>query len=106
MKKEQAGVKKAAAEEEPPAYLLRLFVTGATPNSIRAITNIRAICEAHLKGRYTLQVIDVYQQPALAQEEQIVALPLLIKKIPLPERKFIGDMSQTEKVLNGLGLPL
>jgi len=87
-----------------PEYELRLFITGVTPNSVRAINNIRHICESYLKGRYELQIIDVYQDTALAQQEQIIALPLLIKKFPLPERKLIGDLSETEKVLNALGV--
>ena len=87
-----------------PEYELRLFITGVTPNSVRAINNIRNICESYLKGRYELQIIDVYQDTALAQQEQIIALPLLIKKSPLPERKLIGDLSETEKVLNALGV--
>jgi circadian clock protein KaiB len=87
-----------------PEYELRLFITGVTPNSVRAINNIRHICESYLKGRYELRIIDVYQDTALAQQEQIIALPLLIKKHPLPERKLIGDLSETEKVLNALGV--
>jgi circadian clock protein KaiB len=85
-------------------YVLRLFITGATPNSVRAITNIKQICEDHLEGRYSLEIIDVYQQLAIAEKEQLVALPLLIKKSPSPERRMIGDLSDTEKVLKGLGL--
>jgi circadian clock protein KaiB len=85
-------------------YVLRLFVTGASPNSVRAISNLKEICEGHLQGRYLLEIIDVYQQPALAEEQQILALPLLVKKLPLPERRMIGDLSNTEKVLKGLGL--
>ena len=85
-------------------YILRLFVTGASPNSTRAITNLKNICEEYLKDRYELEIIDVHQQPLIAQSEQIIALPLLIKKSPLPERRLIGDMSDTEKVLRGLGL--
>lgn len=85
-------------------YLLRLFVTGATPNSTRAIANLKEICEEHLKGNYELEIIDVYQQPLIAQSEQIIALPLLIKKSPYPERRLIGDMSDTKKVLRGLNL--
>ena len=91
---------------EPPEYQLRLFVTGATPNSVRAVANLRTLCEAHLKGRYVLEVIDVYQDAALAQQEQLVALPLLVKKRPLPERKLIGDLSKTEKVMEALGLTM
>ena len=85
-------------------YHLRLYITGATPNSSRAISNLKAICETHLKGRYNLEIIDVYQQPLMAQSEQIIALPLLIKKSPSPERRLIGDMSDTKKVLRGLNL--
>lgn len=85
-------------------YVLQLFITGATPNSIRALTNIKRICEEHLKGRYKLEIIDVYQQRELAEKEQLIALPLLIKKQPLPVRRIIGDLSDTPKVLKGLGL--
>lgn len=85
-------------------FVFRLFITGATPNSMRALTNIKEICEAHLKGRYSLEVIDVYQQGDVAEQEQLIALPLLIKKLPLPEKRLIGDLSDTEKVLKGLGL--
>jgi len=91
-------------EVEGEEYVLRLLVTGATPNSTRAITNITEICEARLKGKYKLEIIDVYQQPFIAENEQIIALPLLIKKSPLPQRRLIGDMSDIEKVLKGLSL--
>ena len=87
-------------------YVLRLFITGATPNSIRAVTNIRQICEDHLAGRYSLEIIDVYQHEGIAEKEQLIALPLLIKSLPLPERRMIGDLSNTEKVLKGLGVVL
>lgn len=89
---------------EPAEYVLRLFVTGASPNSARAINNLTQICEQHIKGRYSLEIIDVYQQDDIAKDEQIIALPLLIKKGPLPERRMIGDMSNTAKVLSGLGI--
>lgn len=85
-------------------YVLRLFVTGTTGNSERAIVNIRRICEEHLKGRYDLQIVDISQHPALAEGEQIIAAPTLIKKLPLPLRRFIGDMSQGERILLGLDL--
>ena len=85
-------------------YELRLFVIGASSNSIRAISNLKQICEKHIKGRYSLEIIDIYQQKAIAETEQIIALPLLIKTQPLPERRLIGDMSNEEKVLRGLGL--
>lgn len=81
-----------------------MFITGATPNSMRAVANIKELCEAHLKGRYTLEIIDVYQVKDIAEKEQLIALPILIKKLPLPERRMIGDLSDTEKVLKGLGL--
>lgn len=93
-----------AKKSRRPEYDLRLFITGATPNSLRAVTNIRTICEAYLRGRYSLRIIDVYQDAALAKQEQLIALPLLIKKLPLPERKLIGDLSQTEKVIKALGI--
>ena len=85
-------------------YLLRLFVTGTTTRSMRAISNIKEICEEHLKSRYELEVIDLYQYPKLAKGEQIIALPTLIKKLPLPIRKIIGDLSEREKVLFGLDI--
>jgi circadian clock protein KaiB len=85
-------------------YLLRLYVTGMTPNSVHAIANIKRICEEHLHGHYELEVIDLYQQPELAEGEQIIAAPTLIKKLPLPLRRIIGDMSSSERVLVGLDL--
>ena len=81
-------------------YVLRLFITGASPNSIRAVDNIKAFCEKYLKNKYRLDIIDVHQQPAIAQTEQIIALPLLIKKGPAPERRLIGDMSDTRKLMD------
>ncbi len=85
-------------------YVLRLYVTGSTPRSAQAIRNIRKICDEHLAARYDLEVIDIYQQPTLAEGEQIVAAPTLIRKLPLPLRRFIGDMSQTDKILLGLDI--
>ena len=85
-------------------YVLRLYVTGLTPKSARAVENVRTICEEHLHGRYELEVIDIYQQPTLARGEQIIAAPTLIKRLPLPLRRIIGDMSSTERVLLGLDL--
>jgi circadian clock protein KaiB len=89
---------------ESNRYVLRLYVAGQTPKSISAITNIKKICEENLKGRYLLDVIDLYQQPQLAKGEQIIAIPTLIKKFPPPLRRIIGDMSNTERVLVGLDL--
>jgi len=85
-------------------YVLKLYVTGMTPRSARAVMNIRQILDEHLQGRYELEIIDIFQQPQLAQGEQIIAAPTLIKKLPLPIRKFIGDMSETERILVGLDL--
>jgi circadian clock protein KaiB len=85
-------------------YILRLFVTGLLPHSANAVVNIKAICEQYLKGRYELEIIDIYQQPSLALEEEIVAIPVLIKKFPLPEVRMIGDLSNIKMVLEGLHL--
>lgn len=89
---------------ENAKYVFRLFVTGASPNSARAISNLKELCERYLQGRYSLEIIDVHQQLSLARSEQLIALPMLLKKFPLPERRFVGDLSDTQKVLNGLGL--
>jgi circadian clock protein KaiB len=96
-----AGGARAA---ESKHYVLRLYVAGHTPKSGDAIANIKKICEENLKGRYVLDVIDLYQQPQLTQGEQIIALPTLIKKLPPPSRRIIGDMSNVERVLVGLDL--
>src|SRR5215475_16126500 len=85
-------------------YVLRLYVAGTTSRSMRAVANIKEICENSLKNRYDLEVIDIYQQPVLVKGEQIIAAPTLIKKLPLPLRRFIGDMSNTERILVGLDL--
>ena len=95
---------KSRVTPSPPNYVLRLYVTGATPRSTRAIANIREICEEHLKGRYSLEVVDIYQQAALAADEQIIAAPTLIRKLPLPLRRLVGDLSDHERVLLGLDL--
>jgi circadian clock protein KaiB len=93
-----------ALAEPPTTYVLRLYVTGSTSASVRAIANIKQICEKYLQGSYELEVVDLYQQPTLAKGEQIIAAPTLIKKLPLPLRRIIGDMSDTERVLVGLDL--
>jgi circadian clock protein KaiB len=92
-------------EDIKEIYILKLFITGASPNSVRAVSNIKHICDTYLRDNYELEIIDIYQQPTLATKEQVIALPLLIKKTPFPERKLIGDMSDTKRVLRGLGLP-
>ena len=89
---------------ERAKYVLRLYVTGMTPKSTQAIANVQKLCEQHLAGRYELKVIDIYQQPQLAKGDQIIATPTLIKKLPLPLRKLIGDMSDTERFLVGIDL--
>jgi circadian clock protein KaiB len=91
-------------QNEDNSYRLRLFITGASPNSIRAVDNIKGFCEKYLKDNYQLEIIDVYQQPAIAEQEQIIALPLLIKKAPGSERRLIGDMSDTGKILQSFNL--
>jgi circadian clock protein KaiB len=85
-------------------YVLRLYVAGMTTKSKRAIQSIKQICEEHLKDRYELEVADVFRQPVLAKGEQIIATPTLLRKLPLPLRRFIGDMSETERILVGLDL--
>ena len=90
--------------EDAARYVLRLYITGSTARSARAISNIRKICEEHLEGRYDLEVVDICQHPTLAEGEQIIAAPTLIKELPLPLRRFIGDMSQTGRILLGLDL--
>jgi circadian clock protein KaiB len=87
-------------------YILRLFVTGASVNSRRAVVNLKDICEKYINDRYSLEIIDVYQQKHIAEQEQLLALPLLIKSYPLPEKRMVGDMSDTEKVLKGLGISI
>jgi len=85
-------------------YVFRLYVTGASPNSLRAIANTKNICEEYLSENYELEIIDVHQQPLVAKEENIIALPLLIKKHPLPEKRLIGDMSDIARVLKSIGV--
>jgi len=85
-------------------YVLRLYITGTTSRSVMALTNLKKICREYLDGRYELEVIDLFQHPGLAKGDQIIAAPTLIKKLPLPFRRIIGDMSNKEKVLFGLDL--
>ena len=92
-----------ALENRPlQKYVFRLFVTGATDKSARAIENIRKLCEEYLKGRYELEIVDIYQHPEQARGEQVIAAPTLIKKLPLPIRRYIGDLSDAEKILVSL----
>ena len=85
-------------------YVLRLYITGMTPRSAEALASIKAICEKHLAGRYALEVIDLYQHPALAREDQIIAAPTLIKQLPAPLRRLVGNLAHEERVLVGLDL--
>ena len=85
-------------------YILRLYVTGSTGRSLRAVYNLKKICEEHLPDDYDLEVIDIYKDPEAAREAQIVAAPTLVKKLPQPIRKFVGDLSNTQKVLVGLDI--
>ena len=100
----KASFEQALKSSKDQFYILRLYVIGTSPQSVRAISNIKKICEEHLEGRYELDVIDLHQQPQLAHGEQIIASPTLIKKLPLPLRRVIGDMSSEERVLVGLDL--
>ncbi len=97
-----AGLTRKLREQKTERFLLKLYVTGTTPASQRAIQRVREICEEHLQGHYQLEVVDIYQLPALAKDEQIIATPTLIKVLPAPLRRFIGDLSRIEKILFGL----
>ncbi|HET6145945.1 MAG TPA: circadian clock KaiB family protein [Polyangia bacterium] len=94
----------AARSKAPPRYRLQLFVAGATPMSSRALANLREICEQHLHGRYELDVIDVYEHPEMAKADRIIAIPTLLKKVPAPLRRLVGDLSDRERVLIGLSI--
>ena len=96
------GNGKSKSNDDP--YVFRLYVTGASPNSLRAIANTRELCEEHFNDNYELEIIDVHQQPSVARQENIIALPLLIKKHPLPEKRLIGDTSDMERVLKSIGV--
>ena len=89
-------------QDDPSTYLLKLFVTGSSPRAAVAVENLRRICDEQLDGRYRIQVIDVQKEPQLAEEERVLATPTLIKKLPPPLRRIIGDLSDREKVLLGL----
>lgn len=87
-----------------PRYRLSLFVAGARPSSLRAVANIKAICEEHLRGRYTLQVVDLYKQPHWAEKEQLLAAPTLIRRHPAPQKRLVGDLSDTKTILAELDI--
>ena len=90
------------APRKPEIWKLRLYVAGQTPKSIRAFANLKVLCEEHLKGRYRIEVIDLMENPQLARGDQIIAVPTLIRKLPQPVRKIIGDLSDSVRVLVGL----
>ncbi len=96
----------AVAAAVPERIVLRLYISGPTPRSAQAIVNVRELCESRLPGRYELTVVDLSQAPALAARHQIVAAPTLVRELPLPERKFIGDMSDSARILRGLDVDL
>ncbi len=103
-RKAEDGPEQGDGAGDGQRYVLKLYVTGTTPRSERAIVNIRRICERNLKGRYDLEVVDISQNPEIAKDVQLIAAPTLIKKLPLPLRRFIGDMSETDRLLIGLDL--
>lgn len=103
---DSAAMAAAAGAVAPEQYDLCLYVTGMTPRSVRAIENVRSFCKKHLDGRHTLRIFDLYQQPSLAREEQLIAAPTLVKRMPLPQRRLVGDLSNQQRVLDGLGLPV
>ncbi len=96
--------KPTKATEAEDEWILKLYVAGQTPNSLAAFANLKKICEDHLEGRYRIEVIDLLKNPQLARGDQIVAVPTLIRKLPTPVKKIIGNLSNTEKVLVGLDL--
>ena len=104
MRNAPARTKVFTARRAEAKYLLRLYVTGTTGKSMRAIQNVRRICEEHLHGRYDLEVVDIYKNLPLARGDQIIAAPTLIKRLPAPLRRLIGDMSDEQRVLAGLDI--
>ena len=97
-------LEKALAKAGEGKYVLRLYVTGTTAKSLRAVENLKKLCDEHLEGRCEVEIIDIYQQPIIAKDGQILAAPTLVKELPPPVRKFIGDLSNTERILAGLDL--
>ncbi len=102
MSKKREGEAQDSATSEP--FVFRLYVTGVTPRSTRAVVNARGFCERHLKGRYLLEILDIADNVAMATSDQIVAAPTLVKLAPAPVRRFIGDMSNADRILRGLDL--
>ena len=102
--KEKTPRRTPRSAASPESWQLRLYVAGQTPKSLRAFANLKRLCETHLSGTYHIEVVDLLQQPALAKDDQIVALPTLVRHLPPPMRKIIGDLSNTDHVLVGLEL--
>lgn len=98
----EAALKRQPARHAP--YSFSLYVTGSTPRSLKAVYNLKRFCEEHLSNEYDLEVIDIYKDPDAAREEQIIAAPTLIKRLPAPLRRFVGDLSNTQKLLSGLDI--
>ncbi len=101
-----AGFEEAIAAHPTERFVLRLYITGMTARSQRAVESLKALCDQHLSGRYDLEIIDIYQQPMLAKDEQIIAAPTLVKKLPLPLRRVIGDLSDPGRILAVIGFVL
>lgn len=98
------SVEEPGTPDDGEKYILKLYVTGAAPSSMRAVVNVRKFCETYLAGRFEMEIIDIFKEPHVAKSAQLVAAPTLIKEFPLPVRRFIGDMSKTEKLLSGLDI--
>lgn len=104
MNKPRTNPSEPPTTTDPDIWELRLYVAGQTAKSMTAMSNLKKVCEEHLSGRYTIEIIDLIQQPQLARSDQIVAIPTLVRKLPSPIRKIVGDLSNTEKTLVGLQL--
>lgn len=104
MDKVETGQDSQSPDADKQSYNLRLYVAGQSPKCLKAFANLKKICETHLKGRYHIEVIDLLDNPRLAQGDQILAIPTLVRKLPEPIRKIIGDLSNTERVMVGLDL--
>lgn len=102
--KSRARTKSAKPRAPVAEWRLRLYVAGQTPRSLTAFANLKRLCEERLKGRYTIEVVDLLEQPRLAKDDQILAIPTLVRKLPVPMRRIIGDLSDTERVLVGMDL--
>lgn len=108
--KKSSGLKKSSAKKRPARtsrsdfFILRLYIAGRTPNSVTAITNLKKLCEDKLKGKYRIEVVDLLEKPQLAKGDQIIAIPTLVRRLPPPVKKIIGNLSKTESVIVGLDL--